>query len=173
MTSLNTQPGHDLGRLAERFNATREALIEAAESVAPELREVPFVGVWDLKDVIAHTIGWDYANVEALPDFAAGRLPAFFARYDTDWAACNAGFVAQYRLEDWQALMLSLRGSQRAFVEALAKLSDADLDNAVAWDRRRVSLRGMLRAVDRDEAEHVRQVRAFVNRQRISKRISG
>jgi hypothetical protein len=164
MKTQNSQAGHDLGRLAGRFNTTREALIAAAEAVPAELRDVAFVGGWDLKDVIAHTIGWDYANLEALPDFASGRLPAFFAHYDPDWAACNAGFVARYRLEDWQALVNSLRASQRAFGEALAELSDADLDNVVLWDKRRVSLRGMLRAVDRDEAAHVGQIQAFIRK---------
>lgn len=162
MNSSNTQAGQGLAQLAGRFNATRDALIAAAESVQPQLRDIPFVGSWDLKDVIAHTIGWDYTNVEALPDFAAGRLPTFFARYDPDWAACNAGFVAHYRLEDWQALIHSLPASQRAFVEALAALSDADLDNVVIWDKRRVSLRGMLGAVERDESGHLRQIQAFV-----------
>ena len=107
-----------------------------------ELRDTPFVGHWDLKDVIAHTVGWDYTNVEALPDFAAGRLPAFFERYDPDWAACNAELVARYRLEDWDALMRSLGEAQRAFVAALGAVTDADLDNAVAWNGRKVSLRG-------------------------------
>jgi hypothetical protein len=58
--------------------------------------------------------------------------------------------------------MRSLRDAQIAFGEVLSRLRDADLDNAVPWRGRRVSLRGMLRAISRDEAEHVRQVRAFV-----------
>jgi hypothetical protein len=148
--------------LAAGFNRTRAALIEAVESVPAGLREQPFVGSWDLKDVVAHTIGWDRTNVEALPDFAAGRLPAFFDAYDHDWAAVNAGLVARYRVEDWEALMRCLRDARVAFLEALAGLSDMDLDNAVPWRGRRVSLRGMLRAIARDEAEHVRQVHVFL-----------
>jgi hypothetical protein len=162
MTFSDTRTRKDLDALIDAFNATRKALVAAVESVPPELRDVPFVGDWDVRDVIAHTIGWDYTNVAALPDFAAGRLPAFFDRYDPDWAAVNADLVARYRLDDWGALMRSLREAQRAFVEALAAFSDANLDNAVSWNGRRVSLRGMLRAISRDEAEHVRQIQAFV-----------
>jgi hypothetical protein len=162
MTSSETRTRKDLDALIGAFNATREALVAAVESVPPELRDVPFVGDWDVRDVIAHTVGWDYTNVAALPDFAAGRLPAFFDRYDPDWAAVNAELVAHYCLDDWSALMRSLREAQRAFVEALSAFSDANLDNAVSWNGRRVSLRGMLRAISRDEAEHVRQIQTFL-----------
>jgi len=168
MTSFNTQTRRDLDALIVDFNETRAALIEVAQSVPSELRDVALVGHWDVKDVMAHTVGWDYANVEALPDFAAGRLPAFFARYDADWASCNADLVARYRSEDWDALVRSLRGAQASFVNALSAVSDADLDNVVPWKGRRVSLRGMLRAIARDEAEHVRQIEAFLaDRQRM------
>jgi hypothetical protein len=162
MRILDKQTRGDLHELIAAFNATRAALIEAAATVPAELRDVAFVGSWDLKDVIAHTIGWDYTNVEALPDFAAGRLPAFFERYDTDWAAINAQLVSRYRVENWDALIRSLREAQQAFVAALSALSDGGLDNAVAWKGRRVSLRGMLHAISRDEAEHVRQIEAFM-----------
>ncbi len=162
MNSQDTRTRKDLDSLIAEYNRTRKALIEAASSVPAQLRDLPFVGHWDLKDVLAHTVGWDCTNVAALPDFAAGRLPAFFARYDADWAACNAELVSRYRLEDWDALMRSLRESQRAFVAALDAVSDTDLDNAVLWNARRVSLRGMMRAIARDEAEHVRQIQAFL-----------
>ena len=162
MTSSDTRTRKDLDSLIETFNSTRASLIAAVESVPPQLRDVPFVGNWDVRDVVAHTVGWDYTNVEALPDFAAGRLPAFFERYDPDWAAVNADLVARYRLEDWDALMGSLREAQNAFVAALSTFSDAALDNAVSWHGRRVSLRGMLRAISRDESEHVRQTETFL-----------
>ncbi|HLG12247.1 MAG TPA: hypothetical protein VI876_10865, partial [Dehalococcoidia bacterium] len=70
MISFNTQTRRDLDALIVDFNETRAALIEVAQSVPSELRDVALVGHWDVKDVMAHTVGWDYANVEALPDFA-------------------------------------------------------------------------------------------------------
>jgi DinB superfamily len=162
MTSSNTRTQLELQALIAEFNRVRGELIDAVLSVPPERRNEPFVGTWDVKDVIAHTVGWDYTNIEALPDFRAGRLPAFFARYDADWATINAGLVARYRIEDWEALMTSLRDSQRAFIHAMRALRDTDLDNVAFWGRRRITLRGMMRAVSRDESEHVAQVRAFI-----------
>jgi hypothetical protein len=174
MTSSNTDTKLQIESLLEQFSRARAALIAAASSVPPALRDQPFVGAWDVKDVIAHTIGWDYTNIEALPDFRIGRLPAFFARYDADWAAINAALIARYRVEDWDALMVALHDSQRAFIDAMRGLSDADLDTAASWGKRRVSLRGMIRAVSRDESQHVTQVLEFVaSRTTDEKRISG
>ncbi len=165
MTS-KTNTKDEIEALVAEFNAVREELIEAASSVAPELREVAFVGSWDLKDVIAHTVGWDYTNVEALPDFQAGRLPRFFDRYDADWAAINADLVSRFRVEIWDELIESVRQSQRAFGQAMLDLPDADLDRAATWGDRRITLRGMMRAISKDESEHVRQIHAFVGERR-------
>jgi len=162
MTSSNTGTRTDIESLIAEFNRVRGDLLEAVSSVPPELRNQPFVGAWDISDIVAHTVGWDYTNIEALPDFCAGRLPAFFARFDADWAAINADLIARYRLEEWDALLASLRNSGRAFEDAMRALSDADLDNVSFWGRRRITLRGMMRAVARDESEHVAQVCAFV-----------
>jgi hypothetical protein len=162
MGSVDTTTRADLEALIAEFNRVRGELLDAVSDVPAALRDELFVGDWDVKDVIAHTVGWDYTNIEALPNFRDGRLPAFFARYDADWAAINADVIASYRLADWSALVEALRESQRAFVSALETLSDADLDNVSMWGRRRCTLRGIMRAVSRDESEHVMQVRNFL-----------
>ena len=163
MTFSNTEAQIEIEALIAEFNRVRTELIDAVSSMPPNLRDEAFVGAWSVKDVVAHTVGWDYTNIEALPDFRAGRLPAFFARYDAGWAAINADLVARYRLKDWDTLIASLRYSQRAFTDVLRGLTDADLDNVALWGERRITLRGMMRAVSRDESEHVAQVRAFVS----------
>jgi hypothetical protein len=90
-------PQETLARLA----AVREALVEAANRVPPERRREPFLGGWDLVDLIAHLIGWDRTNLEAIDDFLAGHLPAFYDTYDPGWASFNATLVARHRREDW------------------------------------------------------------------------
>ncbi len=161
MTSSNQETQVELEGLIAEFNRVRDALVDAVSSLPASLRDEPFVGSWDVRDVVAHTVGWDYTNVEALPDFRAGRLPAFFADYDSDWAAINASLIERYRLEDWEALMASMTASRRAFVDAMRRLDDSDLDNVALWCKRRITLRSMMRAVSSDESEHVRQVRTF------------
>jgi DinB superfamily len=158
----NTRTQVEIETLIAEFKRVRELLIAAAVAVPASLRSEPFVGKWDLKDVLAHSVGWDYTNIEALPDFRAGRLPAFFDRFNADWAAINAGLVARFRLDDWEELLASLAESQRAFTDVMSTLGDADLDVVAMWGKRRITLRGMMHAVSKDESEHVVQIRAFI-----------
>ncbi len=127
-------------------------------------RDEPFVGVWDLKDLLAHLVGWDRTNLDALNDFLAGRRTAFYDRYDPGWTAYNAELVARYRLDDFAALLDSLAASQRDVVDALRTLSDADLTRERALSRtgRPLTIDGLLRAAIHDEQEHLRQIEVFI-----------
>jgi len=152
-------PQETIARLA----AVRGALLEAADGVAPERRREPFLGAWDLMDLLAHLIGWDRTNVEAIDDFLAGRLPAFYDAYDPGWASFNAALVARHRPEGWEALLAALRQSQAAFEARLRALpaAEIDRDRGIVWRGRKVTIGGLLRAALRDEAEHLEQVRRF------------
>ena len=127
-----------------------------------ERRDEPFIGVWDLKDLLAHLVGWDRTNLEALHDFLAGRRPAFYDRYDPGWSAYNAELVARNRLEDFEALLESLAASQHDVVAALRTLSDADRTRERGAGRtgRPLTVAGLLRAAIHDE--HLRQIEAFI-----------
>ena len=129
-----------------------------------ERRDEACVGVWDLKDLLAHLVGWDRTNLDALHDFVAGRRPAFYGRYNPGWIAYNAELVARYRLDDFNALLDSLAASQRDVVDALCALSDTDLtrERAIGRTGRPLTIAGLLRAAIHDEQEHLRQIEAFI-----------
>ncbi len=133
-----------------------------------ERRDEPFVGVWDLKDLLAHLVGWDRTNLDALRDFLSGRRPAFYDRYDPGWTAYNAELVARYRIDDFDSLLESLAASQRDVVDGLRVLSDADLtrERAIGRTGRPLTIAGLLRAAIHDEQEHLRQIETF-SRQRM------
>jgi DinB superfamily len=136
--------------------------------VPTERRDEPFVGVWDLKELLAHLVGWDRTNLDALHDFLAGRRPAFYDRYDPGWSAYNAELVARYRIDDFDALLDSLVVSQRNVIEGLRVLSAADLtrERAIGRSGRPLTIAGLLRAAIYDEQEHLRQIEAS-SRQRM------
>ena len=45
---------------------TRGKILEAAASLAPVQQDEVFLGVWSVKDWLAHLIGWDITNLERL-----------------------------------------------------------------------------------------------------------
>jgi hypothetical protein len=149
--------------LIDDFVRTRGAILAAADSVPAASRETPFVGHWHLMDLLAHLIGWDYANIEAIEALEAGRTPAFYGHYDPGWAAYNRQLVERYGTEDWQALRRSIDASREAIVLALRSLPPGALRarHPLADRERPVSIAGILRAAIRDEREHLAQIEAF------------
>ena len=44
----------------------RAAILATAVSLSPALQEQVFLGTWSIKELLAHLVGWDYANMEAV-----------------------------------------------------------------------------------------------------------
>jgi hypothetical protein len=158
---------NDTPDLIDSFVRTREILLVEADAVPPELRQTPFVGHWDLMDLLAHLVGWDYTNVNAIEELKAGTIPAFYAQYDPGWAAYNQQLVDRYGAEDWQVLRGSLQESQEAIVAMLRLLTPEELTMELSHpDRGRpLTIAAILHAAVRDEREHLAQLRAFVGSQ--------
>ena len=154
-------PGRD--ELLARLARVREAILGVCEALPAARRDERFLGEWSARDLLAHLIGWDRVDIEAIDDLVAGRLPAFYAEHDADWATINARLVRRYRMDDWTALLTAARASQQALSARLRELPEADFgrDHGVRWQGRRVTLRGLLAAARRDEEEHLQQLLAF------------
>jgi uncharacterized damage-inducible protein DinB len=149
--------------LVDAFVRMRELLLAATEAVPAEQRQTPFVGHWDLMDLLAHLVGWDYTNVKAIEELNSGRVPDFYLHYDPGWAAYNQQLIDRHGAEDWEALRASLRESQAAIVARLRLLTDEELTRELSEPGRPrpVSIARVLRAAIRDEREHLAQIRAF------------
>ena len=101
----------------------RECILAAASSLPAERRDDVFLGVWSVKDVLAHLVGWDYTNLEAVKEILAGKFPSFYAHYDRDWRTYNARLVAQYRKDDFAELIQSAEESHRRLIEFLRNIA--------------------------------------------------
>jgi hypothetical protein len=143
---------------------TREALLREADAVPPELRETPFVGHWNLMDVLAHLVGWDYTNQRAIEEFRQGQTPDFYRHYDAGWASYNQQLIDHYGSSDWVALRSALDKSQASVVAVLRSLGAEELTQELSRPGRRrpVTIEGILRAAVGDEREHLEQIRSFV-----------
>jgi hypothetical protein len=145
----------------------RREVIEAALALPAIAQEEPLLGVWSAHDIVAHLIGWDYANLEGVEAIRAGRLPAFYAAYDADWRTFNAGLVARHKRATLDQTVADARASHRALIEALESLPAGDLsrDYGVRSTRgRRVTIAMLLTVEARDERKHAEQIRSFVAR---------
>jgi hypothetical protein len=142
----------------------REEVLAAAMALPGEEQDTPFLGTWSAHDIVAHLVGWDYANLEAVEAIRTGRLPAFYDHYDRDWRTFNAGLVEQYKQKTLEETTALAHESRQALLTALAALPAADVsrDYGVrSAGRRRVTIAMLLSVEARDERKHAEQIRAF------------
>ncbi|OGO34778.1 MAG: hypothetical protein A2Z03_07005 [Chloroflexi bacterium RBG_16_56_8] len=141
----------------------RSAILDEAGQLSPEKQDTVFLGIWSIKDLLAHLAGWDEANLEAVKAVLAGKLPAFYAQMDKDWKSYNAALVAKYKREDFTELAALVCASQRrliAFLET-APVESFSKDMGVRSHGYKVTIERLLQAELKDEKMHLEQIRDF------------
>ena len=86
-------------RVLDDVARARAAILAAVNSLPPEKHREIFLGIWSSYELVAHLIGWDYANIQAIADIQAGQLPQFYAHHDRDWQTYNAHLASEYSQE--------------------------------------------------------------------------
>ncbi len=160
---MPTSPEAHKQQLLTDLERAREAVIAAAAALPSEKRDEVFLGVWNIKNLLAHLIGWDYTNLQAIEDVLAGRLPRFYEHHDHDWRAYNAQLVRTYGHEDWQELVESAADSHRQLLAAVRALPAEELgrDRGIRFRGWKVTIARLLQAEAEDEATHAAQVKGF------------
>ena len=153
-------------RLIAELAESRAEVIEAVLALSPAAQEEPFLGAWSAHDIVAHLIGWDHANMEAIEAIRVGRLPEFYAAYDAGWRTFNAGLVRQHKQAALAATLTAAQASHRALLDRLTALPSGDVDRDYGVrspGRRRVTVGMLLSAEAHDERRHAGQLRAFAS----------
>lgn len=127
------------------------------------MQDQVFLGVWSPADLIAHLIGWDYTNAQAIVEIQAGKLPAFYTQHDRDWKRYNASLVAHYKNPDPILLVAAAEESQRELIERLGRLSGEQIeaDYGVRTGRYKVTIARLLNAELSDEVKHLDEIKNF------------
>ena len=145
---------------------TRNRILDAASELSPVEQDQVFLGIWSVKDLLAHLVGWDHANLQAAGAVLNGELPEFYAHEDRDWTTYNAHLVAKYKREDFEELLASAKASHRKLVSFLQTIPAEELERNrnVRFRRYRVTVLRLLQAEMEDEERHYQQIKAFKNR---------
>lgn len=146
------------------------ALVKARRDILAEIsvlskadREQIFLGVWSVKDLLAHLAGWDFTNMEAVNSVLAGNLPSFYEYHDRDWQTYNAMLVAKYKKNSFKELLASVKNSQKKLIEILGSIPSEDFnkDFGVRFRGYKVTIQRLLEAETKDEQVHCRQIADF------------
>jgi hypothetical protein len=161
---MSSTPEAKKQQLIADLVGARDEVLAAAMALRGEEQDAPFLGTWSAHDIVAHLVGWDYANLEAVEAIRAARLPAFYDHYDHDWRTFNAELVMKHKQQTLAETAASAHESRQALLAALAALPAADLsrDYGVrSAGKRRVTIAMLLSVEARDERKHAEQIRAF------------
>lgn len=150
-------------RIISELVQTRGEILDAASSLSAVQQDRVFLGVWSVKDLLAHLVGWDLANLRAVQEILAGELPSFYAHYDRDWKTFNARLVAEHRKDDFTELLQSVQESHRRLVNFLETVppEEFDKDRGLRFKRYKVTIARILHAEADDEKERHAQIVEF------------
>lgn len=151
---------------------TRRALLAAASSLTPKDQDEVFLGIWSVKDLLAHLVGWDITYLDAIKEMLDGRLPTFFSLYDRDWKTYNAGLVAKYKKEDFGELLASIEASHHGLIDYLKSIpaEEFDRDRGVRSGSTPMTIAWLLKFEIRDEKRHCQQILEFKEKREAEKK---
>jgi hypothetical protein len=142
-------------------------LIEARQNILAEVSKLSeaeqdqvFLGIWSIKDLVAHLIGWDKTNLEAVKSVRDGQVPAFYEHRDPDWRAYNAILVKKYKKDIIQELLAAAKASQQRLITFLQSIPPEhfNMDFGVRFRGYKVTIQRLLEAETKDEQIHYKQI---------------
>lgn len=152
--------------LLSEFSEWRQHILDTAALIPPDYHDQAFLGIWSIKDLLAHLIGWDYANIEAVKAVIEGKLPEFYGYIDKDWRSYNARLVGLYKKDTVFELIRDARVSHRALNDQVAEIPAKELfgDKGVRYRGYKVTLARLIEADIKDARIHSEQIREFMAR---------
>jgi hypothetical protein len=132
----------------------RRRILGEAGKLFPAEQDQVFLGIWMVKDMLAHLVGWDHTNLKAVEAILAGQQPSFWEYYDRDWETYNARLVTEYGQDDFVELVASVKESHRKLTDFLQTVP---ADEYI----RKKKIVTLLWAEIKDENTHYEQVKEF------------
>ncbi len=141
----------------------RRKILDAAYSLPEEKQDEVFLGVWSVKDLLAHLVGWDYTNIQAVGELLEAKLPAFYSYYDRDWKTYNARLVEEHKKDDFVELLASVEASHRELISLLETVpaEEFEKDRGIRSGRYKVTIARILQTEADDEKKHHTQMKEF------------
>ncbi len=160
---MNTKAQAKKEQLLAELRETRSSILKEASVLSAEKQDMIFLGIWSVKDLLAHLAGWDYTNLDAIKAVLAGRLPSFYEHRDRDWQTYNAMLVAKYKRDSLKELLALVENSQQELIEFLQSVTPESFskDFGVRFRGYKVTIQRLLEADIKDVQVHCQQIKDF------------
>jgi hypothetical protein len=144
-----------------RATSTELELLISRLTVA-EMNQSGAVGVWSVKDALAHIAFWERYAANIVKAARNGETPQLDVEDETE--SRNASVVAQYYLAPMGAVLARWNEAREDLLDQIAGLFEADLNDPdrFPWNEGR-SLLGRIAANSYEhEREHIEQIREWI-----------
>lgn len=141
----------------------RKRILAEASALTGEEQDRVYLGIWSVKDLLAHLTGWDYTNIKAASEVMAGEIPGFYASHDHDWQSYNATLVAKYRRDSLEEAIAQVGISHRQMIEFMQSIPPDvfEKDFGVRFRGFKVTIARLMEAEAKDEETHLEQLVQF------------
>jgi hypothetical protein len=141
----------------------RQKILDAVSTIPDQNQDLIFLGVWSCRDLLAHLIGWDYTNIDAIKNVMKNEIPAFYKYHDHDWQTYNAMLVEKYKRDSMHELLAAAKDSHATLMQFLQTIPpdvfNRDFD--VRFRGYKVTIQRLLEAEAKDEQIHYQQIQDF------------
>jgi hypothetical protein len=150
-------------QLLAKLQEVRSSILAEASALPTQKHNVVFLGIWSIKDLLAHLVGWDYTNMEAVKSVLKGKVPKFYTHQDREWQTYNAMLVKKYKRDSFDQLLKLVRDSQHELIEFLQTIPPESFhkDFGVRFRGYKVTIQRLLAAEAEDERVHCQQIKDF------------
>jgi len=135
-----------------------------AQLSVEQMNQPGAVGVWSVKDVLAHLAYWQRYGAALLTAAARGETPNLEGDDETE--RNNASVVGQYYQRSLAATIADWQAAREDLLDQLEQVSDADLNDPdrFAWNNGRTLLDRVAGNSYDHEREHIEQIREWMRK---------
>lgn len=146
------------------------AMVEARQKILTEVSKLSeaeqdqvFLGIWSIKDLLAHLIGWDKTNLNAIKSVMQNQAPPFYEHHDHDWQTYNGMLVRKNRKDSIEELFATAKDSHERLIKFLQTVPPEHFnkDFGVRFRGYKVTIQRLIEAETKDEQTHCEQIRSF------------
>ena len=148
----------------KRLQQAREKILKQIELLPEEKWDEVFLGEWNLKDFVAHLIGWDTEGLKATQEIIKGKLPRYYQYYERNWTKINKKLVRKYKKGKKKDLLSRVKKSHQKLVKELEKILEElyNKDFGVRWKGSKITLASDTLYQADDEEIHAQQIKCWL-----------
>jgi hypothetical protein len=153
----------ELAALIRATGAELELLL--SRLTVAEMNQPGAVGVWSVKDALAHIAFWERHAANVVKDARHGETPLLDVEDETE--SRNASVVAQYYLAPMGAVIARWNEAREDLLDQIAGLAEIDLNapDRFPWNEGQSLLDRIAANSYEHEREHIEQIRAWMKGQ--------